>query len=169
MATGDILKKYATSANLTVTNLHSLPTSSTYINGWVGAVQDSGTNGYDDYRLTIKITAGTTLTAGQIRAYVVGVLDDTPTYFASFVGTEGRLAPFMVDTEMQAAIMRLAAVTDTDTTNSDVYYLEVPSVKALFGGNLPRYWMPAVAQNTNAALAAAGNQVTVQGIYYNVG
>jgi hypothetical protein len=163
----DIIKKWAASSNLAVTALNSLAASSTYVNGWESAVVDNSA-GYDDCRVTAKITAGTTLTAGQIRMYLVGVLDDTPSYFPNFDGTESAEAPFTVDTEMQAGIMRLAAAVDTDTTNSDIYYLDCPSAKAIFGGNLPRYFTVAIAQATNAALASSGNQVTVHFSYYNV-
>lgn len=169
MASGDIKKVYAASSALAATALHSLPTSSTYVNGWESAVQDNGTNGYDDVRVTAKITvAGAGLSAGQIRMYIASVLDDTPTYPANLDGTESVEAPFMVDTEMQAAWMRLAAVSDTDTTASDVYFLECPSVKALFGGNLPRHFVVLIAHSTGANLAASGNVVTVHGSYYNV-
>lgn len=169
MATGDILKKYAASVAMAVTNLQSVPSSAGYVGGWTSAVIDNGTTGYDDYRITSKIVvAAAGLSAAQIRLYIVGTLDDTPTYFASFDGTQKALTPFNVDTEMQAAVMRLGAVTDTDTTASDTYYLDCPSVKALFGGNVPRYFQVAISHLTGANLAAAGNTVTSQGMYYNV-
>lgn len=168
MATGDILKKWAASSNLTVTNLGALPTSSTYVGGWESAEIDNSSTGYDDYRITAKITLGTTLTAAQIRMYLVGKLDDS-TYPSNLDGTESTEAPFTVDTEMQPAVLRLAAVVDTDTTNSDVYFLDCPSAKAVFGGNLPEKFVVCIAHASNANLAAAGSQqVTIKGSYYQV-
>lgn len=169
MASGDVLRKYAASSNITVTNLNSLPTSSTYINGWESGVIDNSSAGYDDVAINAKITvAAAGLSAGQIRMYLVQTLDDVPTYIPNLDGTESVEAPFFVDTEMQAAVSRLAAATDTDTGASDVYYLNCPSAKAVFGGNLPRYFSVLIAHATGANLAASGNQVTVWGSYYNV-
>lgn len=168
MATGDILKKYGASTNMTVTNLGALPSSSTYINGWESDAIDNTSTGFDDFSITAKITLGTTLTAAQIRMYVAAMLDDS-TWPSNLDGTESTEAPFMVDTEMQDAWMRIAAVAVTDTTNSDVYYLHCPSVKTVFGGSTPAKFVVCIAHATNANLAAAGSQqVTYKGIYYNV-
>lgn len=168
MATGDVLRKYAASSALTVTNLQSIATSSTWVAGWSSAVIDNGTTGYEDIHLTAKIiVAAAGLAAGQIRMYIAPVVDDTPTYAANFDGTQKALT-FMVDTEMQDAWMHLAAVTITDTGASDSYYLDCPSVRAIMYGNLPRYFQVAIAHNTGANLAAAGNLVSIQGNYFNV-
>jgi hypothetical protein len=165
-AAGDVKLAYAASANLTVTNLNSLATSSTWVAGWESAAIDNTTNLYTDYRVTAKITvAAASLTAGEIRMYLVAMLDDS-TWPDVFDGTES--AETVTDTEMRDAICRLAAVTQTDTTNSDVYYLECPSVAAVFNGNLPAKFVVFITHSTGQNLAASGNQVTVKGSYANV-
>lgn len=156
-------KKYEASSNLTVTNLHSLPTSATWVAGWESAAVDNSSNLYLDYSVDVKITvAAASLTAGQIRVYLVKMLDDS-TWPDVFDGTES--AETVTDTEMRDSICRLAAVTDTDTTNSDVYYLSVPSVAEIFDGNLPDKFIVFITHSTGQNLAASGNQVTVKGSY----
>lgn len=165
-ATGDMKMVYAASSNLTVTNLHSLPSSSTWVAGWESGAVDNTTNLYLDYRVTAKITvASSGLAAGEIRLYLVGMLDDS-TWPDVFDGTES--TETVTDTEMRDAICRLAASTQTDTDNSDVYYLEVPSVAAVFGGNMPAKFVVFITHSTGQNLAASGNQVTVKGSYANV-
>lgn len=166
MAAGDVKKAYAASSNLAVTNLHSLATSSTWLAGWESGAIDNTTNLYLDYRVTAKITvAAASLAAGEIRLYLVGMLDDT-TWPDVFDGTES--VETITDTEMRDAICRLGAVTSTDTTNSDVYYLDCPSVAAVFGGNLPKKFVVFITHSTGQNLAASGNQVTVVGSYETV-
>lgn len=166
MATGDIKLVYPASSNLTVTNLHSLPSSATLVAGWESGAVDNTTNLYEDYRVTAKATvAAAGLSAGEIRMYFVGMLDDS-TWPDVFDGTES--TETVTDTEMRDAICRLGAVSVTDTTNSDVYYLDCPSVAAVFDGNLPAKFVIFITHSTGANLAASGNQVTVKGSYRNV-
>lgn len=157
---------YAASSNLTVTNLNSLPTSSTWVAGWESGAIDNTTNLFLDYRITAKITvASASLSAGEIRMYLVGMLDDS-TWPDVFDGTES--TETVTDTEMRDAICRIAAVTATDTTNSDIYHLECPSVAAVFGGNLPAKFVVFITHSTGQNLAASGNQVTIKGSYSTV-
>lgn len=166
MAAGDIKKAYAASSNLTVTNLNSLASSSTWVAGWESGAIDNTSSLYDDYRITAKITvAAASLAAGEIRLYLVGPLDDT-TWPDVFDGTES--VETLTDAEMRDAICLLGAMTVTDTTNSDVYYLDCPSAKAVFGGNLPKKFVIFITHSTGQNLAASGNQVTVVGSYSTV-
>ena len=166
MAVGDVKTTYAASSNLTVTNLHSIATSSTWVAGWESGLIDNTSNLYLDYRVTAKITvAAASLSAGEIRMYLVGMLDDS-TWPDVFDGTES--VETITDTEMRDAICRLGAVSATDTTNSDVYYLDCPSVSAVFGGNVPAKFVIFITHSTGQNLAASGNQVTVKGSYLNV-
>lgn len=166
MATGDIKKVFAASSNLTVTNLNSIATSSGHTAGWESGAVDNSSNLYDDYEVTAKITvASASLTAGEIRLWLVGQLDDS-TWPDVFDGTES--TETITDAEMRDAICHLGAITQTDTTNSDVYYLRCPSVKRIFGGNMPSRFVVFISQSTGQNLAASGNQVTVKGSYYNV-
>lgn len=166
MATGDIQAQYAASANQTVTNLNSLPTSATWIAGWEGGLIDNTSNLYLDYAITAKITvAAASLVAGEIRLYLVQMLDDS-TWPDVFDGTES--TETVTDTEMRDAICFPAAWTATDTTNSDVYYLMCPSVEAVFNGNLPAKFVIFITHSTGQNLAASGNQVTIKGSFRKV-
>lgn len=162
----DVKKAYAASSNLTVTNLHSLPTSSTWVAGWESGAIDNTSNLYLDYRVTAKITvAAASLSAGEIRLYLVGMLDDS-TWPDVFDGTES--TETVTDTEMRDAICRLGAQTETDTTNSDVYYLDCPSVAAVFNGNMPAKFVIFLTHSTGQNLAASGNQITIKGSYETI-
>ncbi len=166
MAAGDVKLVYAASSNQTVTNLHSLASSSTHVAGWESGAIDNTVNLYTDYRLAVKLTvAAASLTAGEIRIYLVGPLDDA-TWPDVFDGTES--AETVTDTEIRDAICRVGAISATDTTVSRAYYLDVPSVAAVFGGTLPKKFVVFITQSTGQALAASANQVSVTGSYANV-
>lgn len=160
----DIKIAYAASSNLTVTNLNGLPTSSTYVAGWESAAIDNTTNKYLDYRITAKIrVAAASLTAAQIRMYLVGPLDDS-TWPDVFDGTES--TETVTSAQIRDAICRLGAVTETDTTGSRDYYLDCPSVAAVFGGVVPKKFVIFIAHATGQNLAGSGNnQVTIRGAY----
>ena len=163
---GDIKAAYAASSDLTVTNLNGLAASATWVAGWESAAIDNSANLYLDYSVRAKITVESAgLTAGEIRLYLVAELDDA-TFPDVFDGTES--AETVTDTEIRDAICRLGAFTQTDTTVSRVYYLDCPSVAAVFGGNLPRKFVIFITQSTVAALETTGNQVTVKGRYETV-
>lgn len=169
-ATGDIKLAYASSSNLTVTNLNSLASSQTWVAGWESALIDNTSNLYTDYRITAKLTvASSNNQAGEIRLYLVGMLDDS-TWPDVFDGTES--TETITDTEMRDAICRLGAVSAVDTTAGDVYYLDCPSAAAVFGGNLPKKFIIFITLNstttTTAGLASSGNQVTIVGSYETV-
>lgn len=166
MAAGDVKLAYAASSNQTVTNLNSLASSATHLAGWESGAIDNTTNLYTDYRVTAKITvAAAGLSAGEIRLHLVAPLDDT-TWPDVFDGTES--AETVTDSEIRDAICKLGEVTQTDTTASRVYYLDLPSVAAVFGGNLPKKFVIFLTHSTGAALASSGNQVTVVGSYATV-
>lgn len=166
MAAGDVKLAYAASANeATVTALNSLASSATWVAGWESTLIDNTTNKYLDYRVTAKLTAGTTLTAGEVRMYLVAMLDDS-TWPDVFDGTSS--AETVTNVQIRDAICRLAAVSATNNTNSVVYYLECPSVRDVFGGNLPPKFVVFITHSMVGALASSGNQLTYAGAYANV-
>lgn len=166
MAAGDVKLAYAASSNLTVTALNGLAASSTHVAGWESDAIDNTTNLYTDYRISAKITVESAgLSAGEIRLYLVGPLDDS-TWPDVFDGTAS--AETVTDTEIRDAICRLGTATVTDTTASRVYYLDVPSVAAVFGSNLPKKFVIFITQSTGTTIETTGNQVTVVGSYANV-
>ena len=163
-ATGDILPVHSASANATVTSVDGLVASATHVFGAEIASIDS--SGMLDCSVEAKITVESAgLTAGEIRLWLVKRLDDS-TWPDVFDGTHS--TETVTDTEIRDAICRLAAVTVTDTTASRVYYLSIPSVKAVFWGNMPSAFIIFVTQSTVAALETSGNQITTKGDYLNV-
>lgn len=165
---GDVKIAYGASSALTQTNLDGLSSSSTHVAGWESGAVDNSSNKYVDYIINAKIqveSAG--LGTGEIRLYLVAELDDS-TWPDVFDGTES--AETVTDTEVRDAVCRLAAVTATDTTASRTYYLNVPSVAAVFGGTCPRKFVVFITQSTGTTLETTGdpNQVYVKGVYYTV-
>lgn len=165
MAAGDVKIQYAASSALTQTNLDGLAASSTHLAGWESDAIDNSTNKYTDYIVNAKIqveSAG--LSAGEIRLHLVAELEDS-SWPDVFDGTES--AETVTDTEIYNAICRLGAITATDTTASRVYYLQCPSVAAVFGGTVPRKFVVFITQSTNTTLETTGdpNQVYVKGVY----
>lgn len=157
---------YAASSNLTVTALDGLAASSTHVAGWESDLVDNTTNKYLDYRVTAKVTAESSgLSAGEIRLYLVGMLDDS-TWPDVFDGTQS--AETVTDTEIRDAICFLGAYTATDTTASRVYYLDCPSVKNVFNGNMPAKFVIFITQSTGTTIETSGNQVTVKGSYETI-
>jgi hypothetical protein len=73
----------------------------------------------------------------------------------------------LTDTEQRDAVFRLIAVTVTDTTASDDYYLSVESLEAILG-KVPEKFSLFITHSTGANLAAANHQVTVKGSYQTV-
>ena len=164
----DIKIAYAASSNLTVTNLNSLPTSSTLVTGWESAVIDNSTNKYDDYLISAQITvASSGLGAGFITIRVVPLLDDS-TYPGGFDGTESTETTPLDDAEGTSSGTVVLASVATNTTASRVYRIAQRSVAALFGGVCPEKFVLFISHNTGQNLASSGNQVTIKGIYYTV-
>ena len=160
---------YGASNNVAVTNLHSLPTSSTHVSGWESGTIDNTSDLYLDYLVSAKITvAAAGLSAGEIRAWIVAMLDDS-TWPGGFDGTESvENGPPLDDANGTMAGAKLGAVAVTDTTASQVYYLAPFSVAQLFGGVCPAKFVIFVTHSTGANLAASGNQVTTKGVYQTV-
>jgi len=168
MAAGDILPVFAASSDLTVSSgLNSLAASSTWIAGWESASIDL--TDCLDASIDVKITVGSTnLQAGEIRVYFVRQLSDSA-WPDVFDGTGS--AETVTDTEMRDAICRLGAFTITDTGASDAYFMTVPSVRAVFNGNLPSRIVVFITHNAHTstnAIASSGQQVTVKKSYVNV-
>lgn len=161
----DIKAAYASSSNLTHT-LASLATSSTWLAGRESAEVDNTSNKYLDFKLSGKVTVGTTPTINtEIRVYVVGLMDDS-TYPDVFDGTDS--AETVTSAGVGSAFLKLAAVIPVDATTSDrVYYYDCGSIRSLFGGVLPKKFVVFIAHNTGVNLNATGgnHQTTVTGEY----
>ena len=164
MAAGDVKIAYAASANLTIT-LASLASSATWVAGRESTLIDNTSNLYLDYLLSGKITVGNGPTAGQIRVYVIAMLDDA-NWPDVIDGTDSDETISSVMTRDN--ICKLGAVISPDTTVDAVYYFGPFSVANLFGGKCPAKFVVFITHSLVQALAAAGQQVTQKGVYDTV-
>lgn len=168
MAAGDEKYVYVASANQTVTGLGSLASDTSFLAGWEGEIIDFSSTGYTDARVTLKLTAGSSPTAGEIRLYFVGMLDDS-TWPDVFDGTAG--AETVTSVDIREAICRWGGSTRTNTTSSRVYNIHVASLAEVFKYNLPHKCVPFVTHSMVAstpALSGGNHQLTVKGSYRNV-
>lgn len=160
---GDTKEKYVASVAPTVTNLHSLASSQDWLTGWSSATFDNTSNCYEDYLVGATFTThASNRQAGVINIYVVGSLNDTPTYPAvasGTLGTEGAIT--FTDSEERDSICRLLTSITVDATASAIYAFPQTAIANLFGGRMPSDFCFYVSQNasttTTAGLAAAGS------------
>lgn len=168
---GNITEKYAASSALTVTNLHSLASSQDWTAGWSSASIANTSNNYQDYLIGATFTThASNRQAGSINVYVVGALNDTPTFPATATGTLGTEgAVSFTDTEERDSICRLLASITVDNTASAILAIPQTAIAQLFGGRMPSHFCLYVAQNasttTTAGLAAAGSAIYSTPIY----
>ena len=163
---GDIKAKYpAASTSMTVTNLHSLASSQSWITGWSSATITNTSN------VDFDILVGGTFTThasnrqvGVINVFVIGALNDTPTWpttSGGTPGTEGALSFTAI--EQVYACARLLISIQVNNTASQVYAFPETSVASLFNGVLPTHCSIFVTQNaassTNAGLASSGSAI----------
>lgn len=156
---------YGTSTGFTVTNLHSLASSSTRVAGWTSAAVDNTSTLAVDYlingKFTLSSSAPTDGTTVSVYAYGwhASMSAGTPDLFSS--GTEGTQGTATVhDEEERDNGMRLLWVGRVDTSTSAVHTMPPTSLALAFGGVVPEYWALWVVQNTGQALAASGNELT---------
>lgn len=163
---GDIKLKYpAASTAQTVTNLHSLASSSDWTAGWTSASVNNTSNVYLDYLYGFTFTThASNRQAGFINIYVVASLNDTPTWPATAtgtIGTEGALS--FTDSEERDTLCRLLGSIVVDNTASAIYTFPQTGIAQLFGGVMPTHHAIYVAQNcsttTTAGLASSGSAV----------
>ena len=166
---GAVTTSYRAAADLTVTALHSLASSQTWVAGWTSGTIDNTSNNDLDKGITAKFTVASASmnTTGEIRVYAYTMLDDTNWALnasAGTPGTEGALT--ILDTEQRDSQLFLLWSTATDSGTGEVHYMPLTSVAKVFGF-LPRKFALFIAINptttTTAGLAASGNQVTVSG------
>lgn len=161
---GDIKDKYVASTTLTVTNLHSLASSSDWTAGWGSASVNNTSNGYTDYLYGLTFTThASNRQAGVINIYVIASLNDTPTWPAvasGTLGTEGAIA--FTDLEERDTLCRLLGSISVDSSASAIYTFPQTGIAQLFG-SMPTHHCLFIAQNcatgTNAGLASSGSAV----------
>jgi hypothetical protein len=121
-------------------------------------VVDNTTNKYLDYRMTRRVRTGTSPTVDKtIELWVIPILDGT-TYPDAFDGTNS--GESVVSRDILFAYGRLGASVRTDATTGRDYWLDIPSVAALFDGFLPEKFVLWVTHDTGVALdGTEGNHV----------
>lgn len=161
---GDIKTKYpAATTSLTVTNLHSLASSQTWIAGWSSASVTNTSNVDLDFLVGGTFTThASNRQAGSINVYVIAALNDTPTWpttASGTPGTEGALS-FTAAEQLYSCARLLTSIT-VNNTASQVYAFPETSIASLFNGVAPTHWCLYVAQNasttTTAGLASSGS------------
>lgn len=167
---GDIKLKYGASPlTLTVTNLQSLASSSTFLSGWTSAWIDNTSTLADDYLVSGQIKANnSSVTAGSVRVYAYAQHSDGSTapdlFSAGTEGTEGA-STTVHDTEQLDSGLVLLWSSDIDTTAGDVYTMPPRSIKQAFGA-VPRKWALFVAHNTVGALHSSGSAFYADPVLY---
>ena len=165
---GTIVADYAASVAMTVTNLHSLASDNATgfpLIGWSSASVNNTSNEYLDYLVSATFTTNASnRQAGNVYVYIVGALNDTPTWPAAATGTWGTEgAASFVDTEERDGFARFLVALAVDTTASAIVGFPPTSIAQLFGGWVPPYWAVFVSTSatttTTAGLAAAGSAV----------
>jgi hypothetical protein len=169
MASGDVKNAYSASSALTIT-LASLATSAGGVAGRASSVVDNTTNLYQDYLLSGGISVGTTPTANTvIEVWAIPVLDDTPTWPDTFTGG-GDAAVTVTSRGVLFGFGKLVSSLQVDAATSNVKYPFEGSVRAAFGGSLPKKFLIWVVNISGVALNATGGNhvVTITGVYSNV-
>lgn len=158
---GDIKLKYGTPVTLTVTNLHSLASSSTNLAGWTSGSVDNTSNLNTDFLVggEFKVNNSSAPTvATSIKVYAYGAYTSTPVWpdiFSS--GTEGTEGAATVhDEEQRDNGLRLLWAGVVDTSTGDVHSMPPTSIAQAFG-NVPPLWALWVVHDTGVALHSSGN------------
>lgn len=165
---GDIKLKYpAASTALTVTNLHSLASSQTWVAGWFSASVNNTSTNYADFEYGGTFTTNASnRQAGSINVYVVAALNDTPTWPATATGTMGTEGTgSFTAAEMRDSICRLLVSIAVNNTASQIYAFPPTGIAQLFGGSVPPYHGLYIAQNA-ATTTAAGLAASGSALYY---
>lgn len=161
---GDIKAKYGTLNTFTVTNLHSLATSSSREVGWTSASVANTTDLSLDYIVSGTFTtAASNRQAGYIDVRVYTSLNATPVWpdiFSSGTeGTEG--AATWHDTEQMNSGSVLLTSIEVDASASDVMTFPQTGIAGLMNlGAVPTHFALFVGQNatsSGAGLAASGS------------
>lgn len=170
----NIKTAYGNAANLTVTNLASIATSSTGVAGWLSGIIDNTTDLDLDKVISGKLVLGNSATAGRIEIYAVAMLDDsnwpTTALTSGTFGTEGTGA-FKDATNRDAVanlVWSVATRADPGATD-DTYQIAQSSIRSAFGGWMPPKCVLFVTHSTGVNLASSGHQITCKGAYETVG
>lgn len=161
---GAITLSYRASSNLTVTNLASLAASASFVAGWTSGTIDNTSNLDDDILVSGKLLMANSVAAGSIRIYGYTMLDDSnwgDLFSAGTEGTEGT-ATVHTSTIRDAGMVLLKSFANrADPGTDDTYTFGKVSVRGAFGFMPSKF---ALFITSSVALAASGQQVTIQGV-----
>lgn len=163
----DVKTAYGSSSAITIT-LASLASDTNFLAGRESTEIDNTTNKYLDYLLAGKITSGTTPTASkEIRVYVAALLDDS-TWGDVFDGTDSNET--VTNSGIRDSYLKWACTIVPSTTSDIAYPFGPISVRALFGGAMPKKFVVFVVHNTVAALNATGGNhvISITPVYETV-
>ena len=168
---GNIKLNYAAaSTSMTVTNLQALASSQTWIAGWGSTSVSNLTNVYLDYIIggTFKTSSASRQATGYINVYVIGALNDTPTWgtvATGTAGTEGAIT--FTDTFRRDAQCRLLqSIFVGESGSATIYDIPETGIAQLFGGVCPTHWYLYVAQNCATTTAAGLAASSGSSLYY---
>lgn len=161
---------YGTDAAFTVTNLHSIASSTTKTAGWTSASVSNLVTLAMDYLITGQIQVNTTTPptdATSIELWAYAPVNDTPTWPDLFsAGTEGTEGTATIhDEEQKASGLRLLWSTAVDTSTSDVHTIPPCSIARAFG-DVPSHFALFVTHNTGQTLSATTNALYYMPITY---
>ena len=155
---------YAASVAATIT-LNALASDATnMLAGRSSAVIDNtSSNLYLDYLVGGTVESGTSPTAGTIEVWAWAILNDTPTYPDVITGSDANAT--ITTRNILAGFGRLVASMPVTATTNVKYPFGPVSLASLFGGSCPEKFGFFVVHNTVAALASAGNVISVTPVY----
>lgn len=164
----DVKEAFQAEQTLTVTNLHSLPSSATA--GWTSGSVDNTTNLYPDASVVIHVAPVNTAPASDKAIYVFAYGSQDGAIFTSTgtsggtVGTEGSLTFPSIST--LAPVMPLIGIIPYPVQNKAIdagpFYLSTAFRK------LPKYWGLAILNFSGMTFAASANTVKYMGCYDTV-
>lgn len=150
---------YSAVQTMTVTNLHSLASSTTA--GWQSTAVDNTSDVYEDALLQVVLDFANTAPANDKAVYVFAYAALETTYSNPASGSEGTITLTNITNTGQN--LRLVGVIPYHTQD-EVAESAVFSVAAAFGGSLPPKWGIVIMNYSGAGLAASGNTVKWVGV-----
>ena len=158
----DIKLAYGTAADLACTLNAGLASSSGLTVGRESDAFDNTSGLYIDAEVSIRVTSGTTPTAGTLEAWAI------PRLKASNWpgGATGANAGLTIVRNQLIVFAKRIAIWDTDTTSNKAYEVGGVSIAGLFGSMPPQFNVFIVHNMVAALNTTAGNHfISVQPVY----
>jgi hypothetical protein len=151
---------YVNSAPVTI-SLASLASSSALVSGRSSVLIDNTSDKFLDRQYSVKIKMGTSPTVGQIEVWCIPVMDDTPTYFDTFDGTDKNVT--VTSRGMLVSYGILLATIQMDSTTTGANFSCYAPLAARVGSIIPRKYQLFITHNCVAALnSTGGNHVVTE-------